>query len=115
MCKGELKHFSHIYFHKEVLVLVRLPVFSELLYIQQCTMNSNNSYFNFVAMWQSSKISAMYFLDKDSKLSNLFQQASSPTTGTAHRSQSRLSVCPSTQDICRYVLRKISSNLADAC
>ncbi|KAL6082197.1 hypothetical protein STEG23_003515, partial [Scotinomys teguina] len=27
--------------------------------------------------------------------------ASSPTTGTAPRSQSRLSVCPSTQDICR--------------
>ncbi|XP_014118722.1 PREDICTED: E3 ubiquitin-protein ligase MARCH1 [Pseudopodoces humilis] len=52
-------------------------------------------------MWQSGKISAMYFMDKDSKLSNLFQQASSPTTGTAPRSQSRLSVCPSTQDICR--------------
>ncbi|XP_010118455.1 PREDICTED: E3 ubiquitin-protein ligase MARCH1 [Chlamydotis macqueenii] len=64
-------------------------------------MNSSNSYFNFVIMWQSSKISAMYFMDKDSKLSNLFQQASSPTTGTAPRSQSRLSVCPSTQDICR--------------
>ncbi|XP_068798514.1 E3 ubiquitin-protein ligase MARCHF1 isoform X2 [Struthio camelus] len=28
-------------------------------------------------------------------------EASSPTTGTAPRSQSRLSVCPSTQDICR--------------
>ncbi|XP_039179878.1 E3 ubiquitin-protein ligase MARCHF1 isoform X6 [Crotalus tigris] len=28
-------------------------------------------------------------------------QASSPTTGTAPGSQSRLSVCPSTQDICR--------------
>uniref|UniRef100_A0A8B9M073 Uncharacterized protein n=1 Tax=Accipiter nisus TaxID=211598 RepID=A0A8B9M073_9AVES len=64
-------------------------------------MNSSNSYFNFVIMWQRSKISAMYFMDKDSKLSNLFQQASSPTTGTAPRSQSRLSVCPSTQDICR--------------
>ncbi|RLW09096.1 hypothetical protein DV515_00002689, partial [Chloebia gouldiae] len=66
-----------------------------------CAMNSRNSCFNFVIMWQSSKISAMYFMDKDSKLSNLFQQASSPTTGTAPRSQSRLSVCPSTQDICR--------------
>lgn len=83
-----------------------------LLCVQQCTMNSRNSYFNFVIMWQSSKISAMYFMDKDSKLSNLFQQASSPTTGTAPRSQSRLSVCPSTQDICRYVLRKIYSHLA---
>ncbi|XP_039179879.1 E3 ubiquitin-protein ligase MARCHF1 isoform X7 [Crotalus tigris] len=30
-----------------------------------------------------------------------FYQASSPTTGTAPGSQSRLSVCPSTQDICR--------------
>lgn len=57
----------------------------------------------------------MYFMDKDSKLYNLFQQASSPTTGTAPRSQSRLSVCPSTQDICRYVLRKIYSHLADTC
>ncbi|KAL8207234.1 UNVERIFIED_CONTAM: hypothetical protein K2H54_049599 [Gekko kuhli] len=52
-------------------------------------------------MWKSSKISTLYFVDKDSKLSNFFQQASSPTTGTAPRSQSRLSVCPSTQDICR--------------
>ncbi|KAH0616073.1 hypothetical protein JD844_026895 [Phrynosoma platyrhinos] len=52
-------------------------------------------------MWKSSKISMFYFMDKDSKLSNFFQQASSPTTGTAPRSQSRLSVCPSTQDICR--------------
>lgn len=81
----------------------------ELAFVQQYAMNSSSSssYFNFVIMWQSSKISAMYFMDKDSKLSNLFQQASSPTTGTAPRSQSRLSVCPSTQDICRYVLRKM--------
>lgn len=43
----------------------------------------------------------MYYLNQDAKLSNLFLQASSPTTGTAPRSQSRLSVCPSTQDICR--------------
>lgn len=83
----------------------------ELAFVQQYAMNSSSSssssYFNFVIMWQSSKISAMYFMDKDSKLSNLFQQASSPTTGTAPRSQSRLSVCPSTQDICRYVLRNM--------
>ncbi|KAF6095320.1 hypothetical protein HJG60_012687 [Phyllostomus discolor] len=35
-----------------------------------------------------------------SRSSNI-SKASSPTTGTAPRSQSRLSVCPSTQDICR--------------
>uniref|UniRef100_A0A8C6FR53 RING-type E3 ubiquitin transferase n=1 Tax=Moschus moschiferus TaxID=68415 RepID=A0A8C6FR53_MOSMO len=35
-----------------------------------------------------------------SRSSNI-SKASSPTAGTAHRSQSRLSVCPSTQDICR--------------
>ncbi|KAM9143749.1 E3 ubiquitin-protein ligase MARCHF1 isoform 1-T1 [Pangshura tecta] len=64
-------------------------------------MHNCNSCLNFLIMWQSSKISAMYFMSKDSKLSNFFQQASSPTTGTAPRSQSRLSVCPSTQDICR--------------
>ncbi|KAJ6668662.1 hypothetical protein lerEdw1_012145 [Lerista edwardsae] len=63
-------------------------------------------------MWKSSKISTLYFMDKDSKLSNFFQQASSPTTGTAPRSQSRLSVCPSTQDICRYVIKE-SSTLHD--
>lgn len=78
-------------------------------------MNGSNNYFNFVIMRPSNKISAMYFMDKDSKLSNLFQQASSPTTGTAPRSQSRLSVCPSTQDICRYVLRRMYSTLADTC
>ncbi|XP_030347674.1 E3 ubiquitin-protein ligase MARCH1 isoform X2 [Strigops habroptila] len=33
--------------------------------------------------------------------SSSISKASSPTTGTAPRSQSRLSVCPSTQDICR--------------
>uniref|UniRef100_A0A8D0GA91 RING-type E3 ubiquitin transferase n=1 Tax=Sphenodon punctatus TaxID=8508 RepID=A0A8D0GA91_SPHPU len=64
-------------------------------------MSSSNCCLDFLIMWQSSKISTMYFMDKDSKLSNFFQQASSPTTGTAPRSQSRLSVCPSTQDICR--------------
>ncbi|KAM3831952.1 E3 ubiquitin-protein ligase MARCHF1 [Vipera latastei] len=52
-------------------------------------------------MWKSNKISMFYFVDKESNLSNFFQQASSPTTGTAPGSQSRLSVCPSTQDICR--------------
>ncbi|KAB0368348.1 hypothetical protein FD755_020114 [Muntiacus reevesi] len=46
----------------------------------------------------------MYYLNQDAKLSNLFLQASSPTTGTAPRSQSRLSVCPSTQDICRSAI-----------
>uniref|UniRef100_A0A8D0RJZ2 RING-type E3 ubiquitin transferase n=2 Tax=Sus scrofa TaxID=9823 RepID=A0A8D0RJZ2_PIG len=56
---------------------------------------------NFLNMWKKSKISTMYYLNQDAKLSNLFLQASSPTTGTAPRSQSRLSVCPSTQDICR--------------
>ncbi|NXN99407.1 MARH1 ligase, partial [Rhinopomastus cyanomelas] len=35
-----------------------------------------------------------------SRSSNI-SKASSPTTGSTHRSQSRLSVCPSTQDICR--------------
>ncbi|XP_040149411.1 E3 ubiquitin-protein ligase MARCHF1 isoform X5 [Ictidomys tridecemlineatus] len=35
-----------------------------------------------------------------SRSSNI-SKASSPTTGAAPRSQSRLSVCPSTQDICR--------------
>ncbi|NP_001390805.1 E3 ubiquitin-protein ligase MARCHF1 isoform 8 [Mus musculus] len=38
-----------------------------------------------------------------SRSSNI-SKASSPTTGTAPRSQSRLSVCPSTQDICRSSL-----------
>ncbi|XP_013932048.1 PREDICTED: uncharacterized protein LOC106557352, partial [Thamnophis sirtalis] len=52
-------------------------------------------------MWKSNKISMFYFVDKESNLCNFFQQASSPTTGTAPGSQSRLSVCPSTQDICR--------------
>ncbi|XP_047407369.1 E3 ubiquitin-protein ligase MARCHF1 isoform X3 [Sciurus carolinensis] len=56
---------------------------------------------NFLNMWKKSKISTMYYLNQDAKLSNLFLQASSPTTGAAPRSQSRLSVCPSTQDICR--------------
>ncbi|ELK24667.1 E3 ubiquitin-protein ligase MARCH1 [Myotis davidii] len=56
---------------------------------------------NFLNMWKKRKISTMYYLNQDAKLSNLFLQASSPTTGTAPRSQSRLSVCPSTQDICR--------------
>ncbi|XP_059867933.1 E3 ubiquitin-protein ligase MARCHF1 isoform X1 [Delphinus delphis] len=38
-----------------------------------------------------------------SRSSNI-SKASSPTTGTAPRSQSRLSVCPSTQDICRSAI-----------
>ncbi|XP_023592389.1 E3 ubiquitin-protein ligase MARCHF1 isoform X1 [Trichechus manatus latirostris] len=59
---------------------------------------------NFLNMWKKSKISTMYYLNQDAKLSNLFLQASSPTTGTAPRSQSRLSVCPSTQDICRSAI-----------
>ncbi|KAM9677955.1 E3 ubiquitin-protein ligase MARCHF1 isoform 3-T3 [Trichechus inunguis] len=66
---------------------------------------------NFLNMWKKSKISTMYYLNQDAKLSNLFLQASSPTTGTAPRSQSRLSVCPSTQDICRSaILRDMSED-----
>ncbi|KAH0504854.1 E3 ubiquitin-protein ligase MARCH1 [Microtus ochrogaster] len=64
-------------------------------------MTSSHICCNFFNMWKKSKISTMYYLNQDAKLSNLFLQASSPTTGTAPRSQSRLSVCPSTQDICR--------------
>ncbi|PNI61754.1 MARCH1 isoform 5 [Pan troglodytes] len=64
-------------------------------------MTSSHVCCNFLNMWKKSKISTMYYLNQDAKLSNLFLQASSPTTGTAPRSQSRLSVCPSTQDICR--------------
>ncbi|XP_050018199.1 E3 ubiquitin-protein ligase MARCHF1 isoform X3 [Alexandromys fortis] len=64
-------------------------------------MTSSDICCNFFNMWKKSKISTMYYLNQDAKLSNLFLQASSPTTGTAPRSQSRLSVCPSTQDICR--------------
>ncbi|XP_042791075.1 E3 ubiquitin-protein ligase MARCHF1 isoform X3 [Panthera leo] len=64
-------------------------------------MTGSNVCCNFLNMWKKSKISTMYYLNQDAKLSNLFLQASSPTTGTAPRSQSRLSVCPSTQDICR--------------
>nr|XP_023414221.1 E3 ubiquitin-protein ligase MARCH1 isoform X1 [Loxodonta africana] len=59
---------------------------------------------NFLNMWKTNKISTMYYVNPDAKLSNLFLQASSPTTGTAPRSQSRLSVCPSTQDICRSAI-----------
>ncbi|EHB08858.1 E3 ubiquitin-protein ligase MARCH1 [Heterocephalus glaber] len=58
----------------------------------------------------------MYYLNQDAKLSNLFLQASSPTTGTAPRSQSRLSVCPSTQDICRSsILHDMSEDAFEHC
>ncbi|KAF5923460.1 hypothetical protein HPG69_006631 [Diceros bicornis minor] len=67
-------------------------------------------------MWKKSKISTMYYLNQDAKLSNLFLQASSPTTGTAPRSQSRLSVCPSTQDICRSaILHDMSEDAFEHC
>ncbi|KAM9579438.1 E3 ubiquitin-protein ligase MARCHF1 isoform 1-T1 [Guaruba guarouba] len=48
---------------------------------------------------RSSNISKMWL--KSMPKSQDIQEASSPTTGTAPWSQSRLSVCPSTQDICR--------------
>ncbi|XP_035581931.1 E3 ubiquitin-protein ligase MARCHF1 isoform X1 [Zalophus californianus] len=71
---------------------------------------------NFLNMWKKSKISTMYYLNQDAKLSNLFLQASSPTTGTAPRSQSRLSVCPSTQDICRStILHDMSEDAFEQC
>uniref|UniRef100_A0AAA9TCM7 RING-type E3 ubiquitin transferase n=1 Tax=Bos taurus TaxID=9913 RepID=A0AAA9TCM7_BOVIN len=41
---------------------------------------------------------------RSASLSSNISKASSPTTGTAPRSQSRLSVCPSTQDICRSAI-----------
>uniref|UniRef100_A0A8C3WS66 RING-type E3 ubiquitin transferase n=1 Tax=Catagonus wagneri TaxID=51154 RepID=A0A8C3WS66_9CETA len=46
-----------------------------------------------------------------SRSSNI-SKASSPTTGTAPRSQSRLSVCPSTQDICRSATSRDVSDAA---
>ncbi|XP_021565363.1 E3 ubiquitin-protein ligase MARCH1 isoform X1 [Carlito syrichta] len=71
---------------------------------------------NFLNMWKKNKISTMYYLNQDAKLSNLFLQASSPTTGTAPRSQSRLSVCPSTQDICRSsILHDMSEESFEYC
>nr|XP_025146218.1 E3 ubiquitin-protein ligase MARCH1 isoform X3 [Bubalus bubalis] len=69
---------------------------------------------NFLNMWKKSKISTMYYLNQDAKLSNLFLQASSPTTGTAPRSQSRLSVCPSTQDICRPRCSETDTDSSDS-
>uniref|UniRef100_A0A8D0DGW4 RING-type E3 ubiquitin transferase n=1 Tax=Salvator merianae TaxID=96440 RepID=A0A8D0DGW4_SALMN len=48
-----------------------------------------------------------------SRSSNI-SKASSPTTGAAPRSQSRLSVCPSTQDICRSpILHDISEDKSE--
>lgn len=44
-----------------------------------------------------------------SRSSNI-SKASSPTTGTAPRSQSQTSVCPSTQDICRTALLDVSED-----
>ncbi|KAM5264525.1 E3 ubiquitin-protein ligase MARCHF1 isoform 2-T2 [Ctenodactylus gundi] len=50
-----------------------------------------------------------------SRSSNI-SKASSPTTGTAPRSQSRLSVCPSTQDICRPpILHDMSEAAFERC
>nr|XP_037842891.1 E3 ubiquitin-protein ligase MARCHF1 isoform X1 [Chlorocebus sabaeus]XP_037842895.1 E3 ubiquitin-protein ligase MARCHF1 isoform X1 [Chlorocebus sabaeus] len=50
-----------------------------------------------------------------SRSSNI-SKASSPTTGTAPRSQSRLSVCPSTQDICRSaILHDMSEESFEYC
>ncbi|XP_053439924.1 E3 ubiquitin-protein ligase MARCHF1 isoform X1 [Nycticebus coucang] len=50
-----------------------------------------------------------------SRSSNI-SKASSPTTGTAPRSQSRLSVCPSTQDICRSaILHDMSEEAFEYC
>ncbi|XP_034376163.1 E3 ubiquitin-protein ligase MARCHF1 isoform X3 [Arvicanthis niloticus] len=50
-----------------------------------------------------------------SRSSNI-SKASSPTTGTAPRSQSRLSVCPSTQDICRSsTLHDMSEDAFEHC
>ncbi|KAM7142969.1 E3 ubiquitin-protein ligase MARCHF1 isoform 2-T2 [Molossus nigricans] len=50
-----------------------------------------------------------------SRSSNI-SKASSPTTGTAPRSQSRLSVCPSTQDICRSaILPDMSEDAFEQC
>ncbi|XP_060237838.1 E3 ubiquitin-protein ligase MARCHF1 isoform X1 [Meriones unguiculatus] len=50
-----------------------------------------------------------------SRSSNI-SKASSPTTGTAPRSQSRLSVCPSTQDICRSsILHDMSEDAFEHC
>ncbi|XP_058513446.1 E3 ubiquitin-protein ligase MARCHF1 isoform X2 [Ochotona princeps] len=50
-----------------------------------------------------------------SRSSNI-SKASSPTTGTAPRSQSRLSVCPSTQDICRSaMLHDMSEDTVEHC
>ncbi|XP_060509820.1 E3 ubiquitin-protein ligase MARCHF1 isoform X3 [Panthera onca] len=50
-----------------------------------------------------------------SRSSNI-SKASSPTTGTAPRSQSRLSVCPSTQDICRSaILHDMSEDAFEQC
>ncbi|XP_040598155.1 E3 ubiquitin-protein ligase MARCHF1 isoform X1 [Mesocricetus auratus] len=50
-----------------------------------------------------------------SRSSNI-SKASSPTTGTAPRSQSRLSVCPSTQDICRSsILHDMSEESFEHC
>ncbi|KAM4836986.1 E3 ubiquitin-protein ligase MARCHF1 isoform 2-T10 [Thomomys bottae] len=50
-----------------------------------------------------------------SRSSNI-SKASSPTTGAAPRSQSRLSVCPSTQDICRSAtLHDISEDAFEHC
>nr|XP_028704694.1 E3 ubiquitin-protein ligase MARCH1 isoform X1 [Macaca mulatta] len=79
-------------------------------------MTSSHVCCNFLNMWKKSKISTMYYLNQDAKLSNLFLQASSPTTGTAPRSQSRLSVCPSTQDICRSaILHDMSEESFEYC
>lgn len=89
-------------FLKQVLLLQNPPC--HFLYSVSCAlsnMTGRHACCNFLNMWKKSKISTMYYLNQDAKLSNLFLQASSPTTGTAPRSQSRLSVCPSTQDICR--------------
>ncbi|XP_062964575.1 E3 ubiquitin-protein ligase MARCHF1 isoform X1 [Cynocephalus volans] len=50
-----------------------------------------------------------------SRSSNI-SKASSPTTGTAPRSQSKLSVCPSTQDICRSaILHDMSEDAFEHC
>ncbi|XP_042557319.1 E3 ubiquitin-protein ligase MARCHF1 isoform X1 [Dipodomys spectabilis] len=79
-------------------------------------MTGSHACCNFLNMWKKSKISTMYYLNQDAKLSNLFLQASSPTTGAAPRSHSRLSVCPSTQDICRSAtLHDMSEDAFEHC
>ncbi|KAM5194587.1 E3 ubiquitin-protein ligase MARCHF1 [Mantella aurantiaca] len=49
-------------------------------------------------------------LGRSASRSSNISKASSPTTGTAPRSHSQTSVCPSTQDICRTALRDVSED-----